>query len=397
MKKKVLIIGGLGHIGLAFAAIISDFYDIFLYDTNENAKKIFLEKREATFFEPGLNEILKKNSNITITDDISITKKCSYIIVTIGTPVDEYLNPKLKQIFSLFKELSKILVNQTIIIKSTLYPGMTKKLEKILHKNVKVAFCPERVIGGNMIQELKTLPQIISANSLDASNSASMFFKPLKTKQMLLTNTTEGELAKLFINAYRYINFALANKFYMLAVEAKCNFNDIFNVITTDYSRLKDLPKPFFSSGYCLPKDTLQLVAWDSCNFQMGLEAFIVNERFPLFVFRKLREKFKDIDKKTIGLLGLSFKADIDDIRNSLAFKMKKILENECKKVLCSDPFYKASWVVDEEELINNSDIIIITCNHSKYRTLTFKKPVLDIINYLDEQNSKINLWEDFN
>jgi len=383
--KKVFIIGGLGHIGLTLAAVMSDHYKILLFDTNEKAKEMFINENKATFFEPNLyNLLLKNKNNIFISSSLEEVKTCDYVVVTIGTPIDEYLNPKLKQIFSLFKELQSMLTNQTIILRSTVYPGTTKKIEKIFAKtNVKIAFCPERVSGGKMIEEIQILPQIISANSLNAIESASDFFSPLKVKLKILYDSTSGELAKLMTNSYRYIHFAIANQFFMIAKEAECDFYKIYEAITDDYERMKSFPKPFWTSGYCLHKDTIQLASWNNPNtFSLGYDASIVNEYLPLYIFRKIREKFSPIENKTIGLLGMAFKANCDDTRDSLSYRMKKILENEVKCVLCSDLYVKDNSLVSTDFLIQNSDIIILMTNHSEYKNLKIQKPVIDLINF---------------
>lgn len=384
--QKVFIIGGLGHIGLTLAAVLSKHYKVVLFDINDRAVDEFKINRKATFYEPGLNELLLKNAkNIEIAHKFEEIKDSNYVIATVGTYTDAYLNPVLKHVFYLFKQLSTILTNQTVILRSTMYPGMTKKLEKLFkNSNVKLAFCPERVQSGNMVKELQTLPQIISANSDEALQNASKFFAPLKLKQKLLKDTTAGELAKLMTNAYRYVEFSIANQFFEMTLDAGCDFYEIFDVITDGYPRLKNLPRPGFSGGSCIRKDTMQLAAWyNGPTFSLGHNASIINEGVPLFVFRKMRKKYKNLDKKVIGILGMAFKPGCDDIRDSLSYRLKHILENEVKEVLCSDPYVESIHFININELLEKSDVIILATPHEQYKNIETDKPIVDIWNFL--------------
>lgn len=397
--KKVFVIGGLGHIGLTLAAVIAEHYKVVLMDTNEQAKVCFAIEKKASFFEPGIDELIDKNwDNLELANSWEQLMDCDYVVVTIGTHTDEYLNPVLSHVFKLFKHMKPYLTNQTIILRSTMYPGMTKKLEKFfVGTDVKIAFCPERVQSGNMVKELQILPQIISANYEDALKSAQEFFDPIKIKQKILNDTTAGELAKMMTNAYRYTEFAIANQFFMMASDAGCNFFDIFDVIVDGYPRLQNLPKPGFTGGSCLRKDSLQLAAWHSgSTFSLGYDASLVNESLPLWVFRRMRSKFGDMSQITVGILGMAFKSDCDDTRDSLSYRMKHILENECEKVLCSDPFVQSNDFVDAEFLLKNSDIVILMTPHSIYKELNMKLLKYPHKRCLFTETPLIDIWNFF-
>ena len=385
--NKVFIIGGLGHVGLTLAAVLSKYFPVICYDINKDAISLFSKFNEATFYEPHLDEILK-NRTIEVTQDRDKIKDCKWIVITIGTTIDEYGNPRLNNIFEMIKGWIPYLTeDMTIVMRSTVYPGVTKKIEKLLRqRGVKslVTFCPERTAENKMIEELMILPQIISSNSKEGLEEAAKLFQPLKVKLKFLHDTTAGELAKLFTNSYRYIHFAIANEMFMLAHKMGCDFYSIYDAIVDEYPRMKSFPKPGFTAGYCLRKDTLQLTSWDYQQFSLGYDATIVNENLPLFLFRKIREKYGDLSESRVGLLGMAFKPDSDDIRDSLAFRMKKILENECSQVLCTD-----SHVVDIdgifvglEDFLDSCDIIVLTCPHSDYKDLEFTCPVVDVWNF---------------
>jgi UDP-N-acetyl-D-mannosaminuronic acid dehydrogenase len=386
VPRSIIVIGGLGHIGLPLSALLSkNGRRTAVYDTNEHAKKAFIHNDEPTFYEPGLQELLIDNE-IEIEDHLSAISKYEFIIISIGTPVDEYLNPKIDVIINLIKDMLPYLGDQhTIILRSTVYPGTTKKIEKLLMINkikAGIAFCPERVMGGKMIEELQQLPQIISANySWVMPGIVSLFKTFNKVDPKFLYDTTEGELAKLFTNSHRYLSFAISNQFFMIAQKMNVDFYEIYHAMTDGYERLNGFAIPGFTGGYCLRKDTLQLLGWDN-SFHMGLSASMVNEGIPLFIFRELRKKFQDLSGLTIGILGMAFKPGVDDDRDSLSFRLKKIFENECKTVLCTDPYVKRDYFVDVHFLIEKSDVIILACPHKQYEILRIEKPVVDIMNF---------------
>jgi len=169
--------------------------------------------------------------------------------------------------------------------------------------------------------------------------------------------------------------------------EAGLNFSKIRNAITFEYPRAADLPNAGFTAGPCLFKDTMQLAAFSDNNFALGHSAMLVNEGLPLYVVSKIEEKF-ELKNMTVGILGMAFKGESDDIRSSLAYKLKKILKFKASEVLTSDPFVTVDAnLVSESDLIESADIIVIGAPHLKYRNLETNKPVIDIWNLLGNGN----------
>jgi UDP-N-acetyl-D-mannosaminuronic acid dehydrogenase len=241
-------------------------------------------------------------------------------------------------------------------------------------------------LEGHALKELRELPQIIGATSENGANRASELFKKLGVKT-IVTTPEEAELAKLFTNVWRYIKFAAANQFWLMSNEAGLDFSRIREAITFDYPRASDLPNAGFSAGPCLLKDTMQLAAFSNNNFALGHSAMQVNEGLPLYLVSKLEEKF-DLNNLTVGVLGAAFKGGSDDIRSSLSYKLKKILQFRAKKVLMTDPYVSVdSNLVSLEETIEKSDVLIIGAPHSAYRNLVTTKPIIDIWNLLGEGN----------
>ena len=383
----VVIIGGLGHVGLPLGiAFAEKGLKVCLYDTNtKNAELV--QNGIMPFIEYGadpiLKKLVKKKDALTVSSDIRSVSQAKHIIVAIGTPVDEYLNPNVRIFLEFFKKLKKHLKkNQIIIIRSTVYPRTCQQVMNILRetkKGVQLAYCPERIAQGYAIQELSELPQLVAGMTPTAQSNAAKLFAHIAPK-IIKVKMEEAELAKLFTNAWRYIQFSITNQFYMIANDFNMDFNRIRQVMSDGYGRSYNIPSAGFAAGPCLLKDTMQLAAFNNNNFFLGHAAMMVNEGLPNYIVENLRHKY-DITKKKIGILGMAFKADIDDTRDSLSFKLGKILKFHGAKVVYSDEYAKDPTLVSKEELAKECDIVIIGAPHSVYKKLKFPKKlkVVDI------------------
>jgi UDP-N-acetyl-D-mannosaminuronic acid dehydrogenase len=205
----------------------------------------------------------------------------------------------------------------------------------------------------------------------------------------LLTDTVvelspeEAELAKLFTNVWRYIKFAAANQFYMMANDRGLDFERIRTGLAQDYPRAADMPGAGFAAGPCLFKDTMQLAAFNHNNFALGHTAMTINEGLPLYLVHRLEQKY-DLSSMTVGILGMAFKGESDDIRSSLSYKLKRILEFKADAVLTADPYVTVDpRLLPQDEVIARSDLLVIATPHRQYRDLVTGKPVADIWNVL--------------
>ena len=192
----------------------------------------------------------------------------------------------------------------------------------------------------------------------------------------------EAELAKLFTNAWRYIQFAAANQFYMLANNAGVDFNRIRDAMVRGYGRAASLPTAGFAAGPCLLKDTMQLAALNTNGFWLGHAAMMVNEGLPGFIVESLRQKY-DLAGKHVGILGMAFKADVDDTRDSLSYKLGKLLRFHGALVGYSDEFAKDPTFVSKETLLRTSEVVVVGAPHSAYRTLVVPHG-LDVVDVWD-------------
>jgi UDP-N-acetyl-D-mannosaminuronic acid dehydrogenase len=319
-----------------------------------------------------------------------VVAEADVLIVVIGTPVDEHMNPDPNAVGNAISAcIPHMNSSQLVVLRSTVFPGVTAKVKSIFEGfglNPEITFCPERILEGDAIKELRELPQIVGAWNASAADRASAFFSKLGIETIVVT-PEEAELAKLFTNVWRYIKFAAANQFWLMSNEAGLDFSKIRDAITFDYPRASDLPNAGFAAGPCLLKDTMQLAAFSNNNFTLGYSAMMVNEGLPLYIVNKLEEKY-DLSKMNVGILGAAFKSESDDIRESLSYKLRKILEFKASKVFITDPHVTIdSNLKPLEEVLRDSDILILATPHSAYKEIVTEKPVIDIWNLLNNGN----------
>ena len=386
-RYNICIVGGLGHVGLPLGiSLAQSGKQVVLYDINQRAIDV-VSQGKMPFVEEGAEKILQDvlGKNLFISSDKQVIADSYFIVIVIGTPVDEHLNPK----FTIFKQFFDKIVdlvsdNQHIILRSTVFPGSTEKIKDYLEskgKRVKVSFCPERIAQGKAMEELRTLPQIISSFDDDALSEAQELFS-LLTKDIVVLAPVEAELAKLFTNVWRYIQFAISNQFYQITTQQGLDFYRIYEAITHNYPRARSFPPAGFAAGPCLFKDTMQLAAYSNNSFFLGHAAMLINEGLPNVIVQRLKDKCSLRDK-TVGILGMTFKANNDDTRESLSFKLKKLLEIEAKKVLCSDVYIHEEDFVAPQDIVREADIVILATPHKEYANLDIKEKVLvDVWNF---------------
>jgi len=391
--SKIVVVGGGGHVGLPLTMVLANSgHHATALDISQPTVDLINSGR-MPFFEEGAQELLTRtleNKTFSATTDHRIIESADVVIVVIGTPVDEHLNPDPNSVVTAISACIPYMNStQLVILRSTLFPGVTARVTALLKSKgltPDVTFCPERILEGKALKELKELPQIIGATTDSGANRAIAIFESLGVKTISVM-PEEAELAKLFTNVWRYIKFAAANQFWLMSNEAGLDFSRIREAITFDYPRAADLPNAGFTAGPCLFKDTMQLAAFSNNNFGLGHSAMLVNEGLPLYVVRKIEEKY-DLSDKTVGILGMAFKGESDDIRSSLAYKLKKILQFKSAGILASDPLVTIDkTLVSQSELLEKADIIVIGAPHHTYRNLQTSKPVIDIWNVLGNGN----------
>jgi UDP-N-acetyl-D-mannosaminuronic acid dehydrogenase len=383
---EVTVVGGAGHVGIPLALSFANRgLHVMINDLNEPALEQ-LRFGIVPFTEHGAEDLLRhalEKGRLSFSSRNSEIPATGAVILTIGTPVDEFLNPLLKVIKACIDALLPHLADgQLLILRSTVYPGTTDWVAGYIKqhgRNIPVAFCPERVVQGFGIEELGSMPQIVSGCTPEAEEAAAALFG-LIAPEIVRVKPIEAEFAKIFSNAYRYIEFAATNQFYMIARSSGADYNAILEAMKRNYPRAAKIPGAGFAAGPCLFKDTMQLAAFARNQFALGHAAMLVNEGLVLYVVDEIR-RVHDLSQKVVGLLGMAFKPDVDDIRASLSYKLKRALTMYAQSVLTTDPLVKCDPdLLPVEEVIERSDLLILATPHTVYKGLDLRgKPVFDV------------------
>jgi UDP-N-acetyl-D-mannosaminuronic acid dehydrogenase len=385
-ELDIVVLGGGGHVGLPLSlAFAQAGLRVGIYDTNQQTLDR-IAAGEMPFLETGAEQLLGEilaTGRLELGTSGEMIRRTSCLIVVIGTPVDEFLGPSMTIFEKTVDQIAPHLRDGSLVVmRSTVYPGTTGYVAQHLAArgcNVDVAFCPERIAEGHALEELHSLPQIIGADTDRAAERAAMLFGALAAKTVR-TTTKEAELAKLFTNTWRYMKFAVANQFFMIADQAGVDYTNILRAIREDYPRAADLPGPGFAAGPCLFKDTMQLAAFTADHFPLGQAAMQVNEGLPAYIVSALERRYGGLKGKTVGILGMAFKAESDDPRASLSYKLRKLLSWAGARVVCTDPYVIDDRLVALDRVLEESDILILGAPHKPYRMLALGgKDLVDV------------------
>lgn len=374
--RDVGVIGGCGHVGLPLALTFADKGKrVVIYDIDERALAR-VAGGTMPFEEEGAPPMLARAlgaKRLECTADPAALAGCRALILIIGTPVDDHLNPALDAIpKALDACLPSLRDGQLLVLRSTVFPGTSARVQRWVKEralDISVVFCPERVAQGFSLREFGELPQIVSAFDARGLAEARALFG-LLTADLVEMAPMEAEVAKLFTNAWRYVQFATANQFFMMAQSHGLDFYRILEGSRFKYPRLAGMPGPGFAAGPCLFKDTMQLAAFSHNQFYLGHAAMLVNEGLPDFLVQQVKAKTTLADK-TAGILGMAFKGGSDDKRSSLSYKLKNILRTEAARVLCTDPRVKDADLVPLERVLAESDVLFVGTPHPEYRGLS--------------------------
>ncbi|MEJ7696557.1 MAG: nucleotide sugar dehydrogenase [Candidatus Limnocylindrales bacterium] len=382
----VVVLGGGGHVGLPLSLVFARAgLRVGIYDTNQTTLDR-IAAGEMPFLENGADELLREvlsTGRLEFGVEGSIIKRTNTLVVVIGTPVDEFLGPSMNVFEKAVNQIAPHLRDGALVVlRSTVYPGTTAYVTQHLAEagcRVDVAFCPERIAEGHALEELHTLPQIIGADEDRAAERATALFERVAAKT-IRTTTKEAELAKLFTNTWRYMKFAVANQFFMIADQAGVDYTNVLRAVREDYPRAKDLPGPGFAAGPCLFKDTMQLSAFTADHFPMGQAAMQVNEGLPAYIVSALERRYGGLQGRTVGILGMAFKAESDDTRASLSYKLRKLLAWAGARVVCTDPFVEDDRLTTLDCVLKESDVLVLGAPHQAYRNLAIGgKDLVDV------------------
>lgn len=374
-KNFNLGIVGMGRIGLPLAISFA-IKGVRVLGVEKCAETLKLLKNAKTpFYENGMQEALgtslKSGKLSFVSDNEFNCENCHIIVVAVGTPLKENLLPDMSLIVDVISRLSKQAADDSVIIlRSTLVPGTTenqllpyiKKINNSLH----IAVCPERIVEGNALKEIEELPEIIGTEHEAVGTLVRELFLLLGPKEIAITNTKTAEAAKIFTNVYRYVTFALANEFALISENLNIDAKEAIQLANNGYLRSK-IPVPGPSAGPCLRKDALFLSSSNSF-INLSKVAWLLNESIPSHIIETIERIYGTVVGKKIGVLGKTYKANIDDVRDSPAIRLIQELEAKGAKVLSYDPHTSNTYAL--EEVLDN-EIVILAVNHSFFDKIT--------------------------
>ena len=296
IRKEIITVIGIGRVGLPMAlSFANEGFKVF--GIGRNLDKIeAINRGTMPFMEEGGEILLKKiiNKKFFATTDYSCIKNSHYIILTLGTPVDENMNPVYDQINAAIENSKPYFrPGQTLILRSTVSPRTTSYVKSLIDdfnglkvgKNFFLAFCPERISEGKALEEIKSIPQIIGGIDSASSKKANLLFQKIGV-ETVVTDAVSAELAKLFTNMYRYINFAVGNEFMLLAANYNRDIYNIVNMVNYKYKR-GGISLPGMTAGPCLFKDGFFLGSFFLS--RLGFETLFFNVSFLKLAYRNSR------------------------------------------------------------------------------------------------------------
>jgi UDP-N-acetyl-D-mannosaminuronic acid dehydrogenase len=387
---------GFGYIGASIGGYLANKgLRVAVYDKNP----IIMERLTSMSYEipeKGLSEILKKSvleGKLSISPDLHQMNEADVIIVTVGTPLEKE-TPDLKNIKQAFKAIGKHLAKgQLVILKSTVLPGTTEDLVRptlekesglIAGTDFGLVYSPERLAEGRVLSDLESIPLIIGGVNQKSSEVAAQFWNSLfGVKTVIVSSPAVAELTKLASNAWIDLNVALANELAKICDKLKIDVLEAINATNTlaKGSSYVNILSPGTVGGYCLPKDPyfLSYVAHKN-RVEIALPKISrkINDEMPGYVFRSLRKLVKSKTKVKVAVLGISFKNNTGDLRNTPVKPIVDLMINEGYEVKLYDPLvdrieaeklFGLKLANSVEEAVDNADIVAVLACHDTFRS----------------------------
>ncbi|MCI0544498.1 MAG: nucleotide sugar dehydrogenase [Actinobacteria bacterium] len=379
---------GIGRVGLPLALSFADAgLRVFGVDRNQEHVDV-INSGVLPFIEHGAGPLLKDGLAtgrfVASTDSAGSVSVSDVVVLTVGTPLNTDMRSDTSQLVAALAEIGPSLQPGTLVItRSTISPGTTDRvviptLERLsglkVGEDLFVAFCPERIAEGKAVEELRELPEIIGGADSESGELAAGMFRLLNPeKQLHLTDPLSAELAKLYTNVYRYVNFALANEYALIAEHYERDAHHIIRMLRDGYQRAP-IPLPGPAGGPCLSKDGYFLI--EELTFpDFVLTAWKMNDSVPAHLVQRLRDalrqKEKDLDGLKVAVLGQAFKADIDDDRLSPARHVIEMLQKYGAVVVVHDPYLSD---VELDTALRDAEAVVLATNHSVYYGLDMKR-----------------------
>ena len=373
--RSVSVIG-LGRVGLPLALCFADRGLRVLGVDHDPAILDSVRAGRMPFAEAGTQELLERvqrSGRLELSDRAADAARADDIVITIGTPSFSHVESDLRQVRAAVDDLLPLLrPGHALILRSTIAPGTTEFVAGYLEKrrglrvgeDVFVAHAPERIAAGKFLQEITSLPCIIGgvgeSSTEHTANLFGIFGAPIVT-----TSPVQAELAKIWTNILRYATFALPNLLMMDCESYGANVFEVIDLINHDYPR-GGIAMPGMTAGTCLRKD-FAFSEERSHAPGMLLAVSRVNEGVPLFLVEGIKRRLGGtLRERRVAVLGLAFKADTDDERDSLSPKLIRLLERELADVAVCDP-HAATPTQSLDEAVRDADVVIVATNHSQF------------------------------
>ena len=371
MTYDVAIIG-CGRVGLPLALAFADRGLRTLGVENDPERLAAVREQRMPFQEDGADEVMRRVA-IAWSDRAADAAQADAIVLTLGTPSFSHIEIDMRDIRSVLDDLLPVLrPGHLLVLRSTIAPQTTefvagyieKHLDLKVGTDVFVAHVPERIAAGRFFEEIGSLPCIVGGVGEASGAAAGALFEPLGAP-IVQTTPVEAELAKIWTNILRYAMFALPNRLMMECEQYDANVFEVIELINRDYPR-GGMPQPGFTAGTCLRKD-FTFSEERSPAPGMLLAVSRVHESVPLFIVEGLKRRIGSLRGRKVAVLGVAFKADTDDERDSLAHKLVRLLERELADVSVHDP-HVATPTQSFDEAVLDADAVVIATNHSAFR-----------------------------
>jgi UDP-N-acetyl-D-mannosaminuronic acid dehydrogenase len=367
---------GLGRVGLPLALSFADRgLDVVGVD-NDPARLGAVREGRMPFEETGAQDVLDRvhaSGALTLSDRVADAARARQIVITLGTPSFSHIEIDMRDIRAALDDLLPVLEpGHSLILRSTVAPGTTEFVAGYLAKHrgfeigeeVFVAHAPERIAAGRFLEEIDTLPCIIGGVGRRSGEVVAELFGAF-TAPIVQTTPVQAELAKIWANIIRYTQFALPNLLMMDCERYAANVFEVIDLINRDYPR-GGIAQPGFTAGTCLRKD-FTFSEERSAAPGMLLAVSRVNESVPLFLLEGAKRRVAGLANRKVAVLGLAFKADTDDERDSLAHKLIRLLERELADVAVHDP-HVATPTLSLEDALDGAEVVMVAANHSEFR-----------------------------
>jgi UDP-N-acetyl-D-mannosaminuronic acid dehydrogenase len=375
MPLDVSIIG-LGRVGLPLALSFADRGLSVLGVDNDPERLEAVRSARMPFGEAGTQDLLERvasSDRLALSERVVDAAGANHIVITLGTPSFSHIEIDMRAIRAALDDLLPVLrPGHSLVLRSTVAPGTTDFVAGYLAKQrgfevgeeIFVAHAPERIAAGRFLEEIDTLPCIIGGVGERSGETVARLFEAFDAP-IVQTTPVQAELAKIWTNILRYTHFALPNLLMMDCEQHGANVFEVIDLINRDYPR-GGIAQPGLTAGTCLRKD-FAFSEERSYGPGMLLAVSRVNESVPLFLVEGIKRRLGgDLSGRKVAVLGLAFKRDTDDERDSLSHKLIRLLERELADVGVHDPHIPTPTQPFEETILD-ADVVVIATNHSEF------------------------------